>query len=108
LAWIKKKMPPSLANHIWVIFPSIWLIMVIELSGVQFGLKINAWLQIAILISVQNCTKRSSISTLLYSFWNLEYFCKPETFLFAKDTPPVPPRVLVSFVYKYVQILQKS
>jgi hypothetical protein len=22
-----------------------------------------------------------------------KYFCKPETFLFAKDTPPVPPSV---------------
>jgi hypothetical protein len=46
------------------------------------------------LISVKNCTTRSSISTLLYSFWNHKYFCKPETFLFAKDTPPLPPWVL--------------
>jgi hypothetical protein len=53
------------------------LIMVIELSGVQFGLKSNAYVitkshdreagvrfVITSLISVQNCTTRSSISTL--------------------------------------------
>ena len=58
------------------------LIMVIELSGVQFGLKSYAWFQnrtsaqrkvwfeIASMISDQNCTTRSSITTLLHPFWN--------------------------------------
>ena len=52
-------------------------IMVIELSGVQFGLKSYAWFQtrvrfeITSMISVdQNCTTRSSITSLLHPFWN--------------------------------------
>ena len=36
--------------------------MVIELSGVQFGLKWYAWFQ--------NCTTRGSITTLTHTFWN--------------------------------------
>ena len=46
------------------------LIMVIELSGVQFGLKSYAWFEITSMISDQNCTTRGSITTLLHPFWN--------------------------------------
>ena len=45
-------------------------IMVIELSGVQFGLKSYAWFEITSMISDQNCTTRGSITTLLHPFWN--------------------------------------
>ena len=51
-------------------------IMVIELSGVQFGLKSYAWFQtrvrfeITSMISDQNCMTRSSITSLLHPFWN--------------------------------------
>ena len=51
--------------------------MVIELSGVQFGLKSCAWFQNRTsaqrefdLISDQNCTALSSITALLNLFWN--------------------------------------
>ena len=47
-----------------------WFIMVIALSGVQFGLKSYAWFEITSMISDQNCTTRSSITTLLQPFWN--------------------------------------
>ena len=48
------------------------LIMVIELSGVQFGLKSYTWFrfEITIIISDQNCTTQVSITTLLHPFWN--------------------------------------
>ena len=57
-------------------------IMVIELSGVQFGLKSYAWFrncarlrfEITSMISDQNCTTRSSITTLLHPFWNHSFF----------------------------------
>ena len=38
--------------------------MVIELSGVQFGLKSYAWFEVTSMISDQNCTTRNSITTL--------------------------------------------
>ena len=55
--------------------------MVIELGGVQFGLKSNVWFQNQIsaqyeidlkssMISDQNCMTWSSITTLLQPFWN--------------------------------------
>ena len=56
--------------------------MVIELSGVQFGLKSYVWFQkrtsaqrefdfkITIMISDQNCTTWSLIATLLDPIWN--------------------------------------
>ena len=44
--------------------------MVIELSGVQFGLKSYAWFEITSMISGQNCTTQGSITTLLHPFWN--------------------------------------
>ena len=44
--------------------------MVLELSGVQFGLKSYAWFEITSMISDQNCTTRGSITTLLHPFWN--------------------------------------
>ena len=44
--------------------------MVIELSGVQFGLKSYAWFEIKSMISDQNCTTWGSITTLLHPFWN--------------------------------------
>ena len=47
------------------------LIMVIELSGVQFGLKSYVWFfEITSMISEQNCTSLSSVTTLLNPFWN--------------------------------------
>ena len=48
------------------------LIMGIELSGVQFGLKSYTWFrfEITIIISDQNCTTQVSITTLLHPFWN--------------------------------------
>ena len=57
-------------------------IMVIELIGVQFGLKSYAWFrncarlrfEITSMISDQNCTTRSSITTLLHPFWNHSFF----------------------------------
>ena len=49
---------------------SNWYIMVIELSGVLFGLKSYAWFEITSMISDQNCTTRGSITTLLHPFWN--------------------------------------
>ena len=60
-----------------------WFIMVIELSGVQFGRKSDAWFEITSIISDQNCTTQSSITTLLHLFWNhrvslsilIFYFC---------------------------------
>ena len=42
--------------------------MVIELSGVQFGLKSYAWFEITSMILDKNCTTRGS--TLLHLFWN--------------------------------------
>ena len=42
--------------------------MVIELSGVQFGLKWYAWFEITSMILDKNCTTRGS--TLLHLFWN--------------------------------------
>jgi len=52
--------------------------MVIELSGVQFGLKSYTWFQnrfeITNMISDQNCMTRSSIATLLDPFWNRTIF----------------------------------
>ena len=44
--------------------------MVIELSGVQFGLKSYAWFEIKSMISDQNCTTWGSITTLSHPFWN--------------------------------------
>ena len=43
-------------------------IMVIELSGVQFGLKSYVRFEITIMISDQNCATRGLISTLLHQF----------------------------------------
>ena len=42
--------------------------MVIELSGVQFGLGSYAWFAITSMILDQNCMTRSSITTLLHFF----------------------------------------
>ena len=42
--------------------------MVIEMSGVQFSLKSYARFEIKNMISDQNCTTRSSITTLLDPF----------------------------------------
>ena len=47
-----------------------WYIMVIELSGVLFGLKSYAWFEITSMISDQTCTTRGSITNLLHPFWN--------------------------------------
>ena len=44
--------------------------MVIELSGVQFGLKLYTWFEITSMISDQNCTTHGSITTLLHPFRN--------------------------------------
>jgi hypothetical protein len=80
-------------NGNWTEWSAIWTEIkrvITKLHDREAGVRFV----ITSLISVQNCTTRSSISTLLYSFWNLKYFCKPETFLFAKDTPPVPPWML--------------
>ena len=44
--------------------------MVIELSGVQFGLKLYTWFEITSMISDQNCTTQGSITTLLHPFRN--------------------------------------
>ena len=46
------------------------LIMVIEPSGMQFSLKSYTLFENTSMISEQNCTTRSSITTLLHSFWN--------------------------------------
>ena len=69
----RKRIPAKLINI-------VWLIKVIELSGVQFGLKWCAWFQnecaarvwfeVTSMIWDQNCTKSSSIITLLHPFWN--------------------------------------
>ena len=69
----RKRIPTKLINI-------VWLIKVIELSGVQFGLKWCAWFQnectervcfeVTSMISDQNCTKSSSIINLLHPFWN--------------------------------------
>ena len=68
-----KRIPIKLINI-------VWSIKVIELSGVQFGLKWCAWFQnecaarvwfeVTSMIWDQNCTKSSSIITLLHPFWN--------------------------------------
>ena len=66
------------------VLSSSGFIMVIELSGVQFGLKSYAWFrncarvrfEITSMISDQNCTTRSSITTLLHPFWNHSFFFK--------------------------------
>ena len=56
-----------------------WLITVIKLSGVQFDLKSYAWFknwtkaqrgELDLKPQVNNCTSRSSITTLLQPFWN--------------------------------------
>ena len=44
--------------------------MIIELSGVQFGLKSYAWFEITSMISDQNSMIRVSITTFLHPFWN--------------------------------------
>ena len=44
--------------------------MIIELSGVQFGLKSYAWFEITSMVSDQNSMIRGSITTLLDPFWN--------------------------------------
>ena len=65
--------PPNLLRVTFQTFSHL-LIMVIELCGVQFGLKSYAWFQnrvrfeITSMISDQNCTTRSSITTLLHPF----------------------------------------
>jgi hypothetical protein len=83
----------SINNGNWTEWSAIWT----EIKRVitkSYDREAGVRFVITSLISVQNCTTRSSISTLFYSFWNLKHFCKPETFLFAKDTPPVPSWVL--------------
>ena len=56
-----------------------WLITVIKLSGVPFDLKSYAWFknwtkaqrgELDLKPKVNNCTSRSSITTLLQPFWN--------------------------------------
>ena len=45
-------------------------IMVIEVSGVQFRLKLSAWFEITSMISNQNCMTWGSITTILHPLWN--------------------------------------
>ena len=69
----RKRIPTKLINI-------VWLIKAIELSGVQFGLKWYAWFQnectarfwfkVTSMILDQNCTKGSSITTLLHPYWS--------------------------------------
>ena len=47
-----------------------YIIMVIEVSGVQFRLKSSAWFEITSMISNQNCMTRGSITTILHPLWN--------------------------------------
>ena len=56
------------------------------------------WFVITSLISDQKCTTRSVISTLLLSFWNLNFkqFCKTETVLFYEKYPLILERVQLS------------
>ena len=44
--------------------------MIIDLSGVQFGLKSYAWFEITSMISDQNSMIQVSITTFLHPFWN--------------------------------------
>ena len=60
-----------------VTIESVNFMMVTELSGVQFGLKpytwfeiVRVWIEITSVISDQNCTTQSSITTLLQPFRN--------------------------------------
>ena len=53
--------------------------VVIELSGVQFGLKSYAWFEITSMISEQNCPTRGSITIIYHSsvpeyFWNRQWY----------------------------------
>jgi hypothetical protein len=86
--------------------------MVIELSGVQFGLKSIAWLQYCDLLSqvwFQSKIASHEVQFPLYSFWNIKHFCKPETFLFAKDSPPVAKKmnvVLLNYILYTFKILE--
>ena len=74
--------PDRLLSSIMQICHVVLFIVIIELSGVQFCPKSYAWFQnqtsalhefdfeMKNMISGQNCTKRSSIITLLQPFWN--------------------------------------
>jgi hypothetical protein len=70
-------------NGNWIQWSAIWteINRVITKSNDR---EVGVRFIITSLISVQNCTTRSSISTLLYSFWNFKHFCKPETVLMQK------------------------
>jgi hypothetical protein len=97
--------------------------MVIELSGVQFGCvitkshnrKAGVRFVITSKISVQNCTTRSSISTLLYHFEIFKIFVKRKRFCLQKThlrylpeccsiaTMSEQNEVLLNYILIYVQ-----
>ena len=61
--------------------------MVIELSGVQFGLKSYAWFEITSMISDQTCTTRSSIAPLFTTrFWSVPLYIEPVASLSKSET----------------------
>jgi hypothetical protein len=103
------------------------LIMVIELSGVQFGLNSNAWLQnrnivMTSLISVQIALHSVQFPLYYIHFEILNIFVNRKRFCLQKTHFRYLPAEccsiatiseqdelsFISFVYKYVQILQKS